>query len=140
MSEYRCSQCEQTYSFDEYRALERAPVDPDEEDPMEGQGFEKVCECGARFHTEKWQLVETVDAAGEEIRVSTVALSIPHGPNHNQWYETCLFHDTGSRVTARYETQSKAEVGHEETVEKLETGAFGFEPTGRRLVLEADDE
>lgn len=140
MTEYRCSQCGVTYSPDEYDDLDRVPVNPDEDDPMQGQGYERVCECGARFHSDKWQLVDEVDIGDEAIRVSTVALLIPHGPHHDQWFETCLFHDTGNRITDRYETQDEAEGGHRETVERLEAGAFSFEPAGRQIVMEGDDD
>lgn len=141
MGEYRCPRCGEIYTRSEYNQLDRQPVDSSEDDPREGQGYEKVCsECGARFHSDKWQLLETVDTGEEEIRVSTVALTIPHGPSYDQWFETCLFHDYGSQVTDRYPTQSDAEEGHEKTIELLKQGAFRIEPTGKRLVLEDVDD
>lgn len=140
MSEYRCSQCGTTYTFDEYQQLDSVPLNDEADDPLQEGGFEHVCEeCGAEFHSDKWQLKETVDVDGEEILVSTVALLIPHGLNHDQWFETCIFHDTGSRVTDRYETQEKAEDGHQDRIEQLEAGEFEFRPTGRQIEMGADD-
>jgi len=115
-------------------ALESVPVNPDDEDPMKGSGYESVCrECGARFHTDKWNLREAVETPDGEITVSTVALLIPHGPEHRQWFETCLFHDGGSRVTDRYHTQDEAGEGHAERVEQLESGDYRFVPTGKQI-------
>ena len=131
MSEYRCSQCGTRYSFDEYRDLETIPRS--EGEPK--YGVEAVCECGARFHSDRWRLVDGVEHDGEELRVSTVALSIGHGPNHDQWFETCVFHDSGSRIVDRYHTQDAAEDGHSDVVDRLEDGAFEFEETGQRLVM-----
>lgn len=136
MSEYRCSQCGATYLFDEYNSLDKVPVDPDDPDPMNGQGYERVCECGARMHSDKWSLRETIDTDDGEIAVSTVALIIPHGLNHDQWYETCLFHDGGSRVTDRYHTQDEAEDGHDHRVEQVRSGEYRFVPTGQQIQME----
>lgn len=136
MSEYRCSQCKATYSFAEYTTLKTASRVTD--DPDDEYGVERVCECGAKFHSDKWQTVTELTAGGEDFRVSTVALTIPHGLNHDQWYETCVFHDYGSRVTDRYETEEEAETGHDRRVTSIEEGTVHFEPAGKQLVL--DDE
>lgn len=136
MSEYMCSQCGKKYGRREYDALERVPIDPDEDDPMNGRGYEKVCgECGSTFHTDKWSLRETVERDGEEITVSTVGLLIPHGRNHDQWFETGLFHDSGSQIVDRYGSKEGAKEGHKRILERVENGEYNFKPTGKRLVL-----
>lgn len=131
MSEYRCSQCGERYTHNEHMALESVKVEGP--DPTKDYGKETVCECGARFHSDKWRLFEELEIGGEEFEVSTVALTIPHGPNHNQWFETCVFHSGGSKVTDRYETQEEAEAGHEKRVEQLKESDFGFKPTGKQI-------
>lgn len=140
MSEYRCSQCKTVYSRYEYDQLDRVPLNPDADNPEQKGGYEKVCECGARFHSDKWQIRSDfeIDTFGE-FYVSTVALSIPHGLNHNQWYESLIGHKHGNHVERRYETQDEAEAGHEELVDKLKAEEFGFEAIQWRLVIEDDE-
>lgn len=136
MSEYRCSQCGTTYSHTEYMALKNVPLNPDDEDPKHGSGYESVCdECGSRIHSEKWSLRETVDTDDGEITISTVALLIPHGLNHDQWFETCIFHQFGDYISDRYHTQEEAEAGHERRVGQIEAGDYRFVPTGKQIQL-----
>lgn len=71
-----------------------------------------------------WQVVDTVESENGEYEVSTVELMIPHGPNRNQNYETCIFWSDGSYVISRYHTQDEAEDGHERIVSRMEDGAF----------------
>lgn len=125
MSEYQCSSCGAEYSFNEYKALDRTPVDPDEEDPMEGQGYVAVCECGHRFHLDDWQEIDEVTHGDREFTVSTVHLGLNHGHGgRDLWYETLVGWDSGNYITDRYTTQEEAEEGHAETVEKIKTGAY----------------
>ena len=136
MIEYRCGKCKRGYSSSQYRELDRQPLNPDDDDPMKGSGYEAVCECGAGFHSDKWSLRETIDTKHGEIIVSTVALTIGHGPNHNHWYETCLFHTGGSRVVDRYTVQPDAEEGHSDYVTAVEEGYFTMKPTGQQIELD----
>jgi hypothetical protein len=117
-------------------ALDRQPLNPDDDNPKKGSGYETVCECGAGFHSDKWNLRETVDTDDGEVEVSTVSLLIPHGLNHDDWFETCLFGVGGSRVVRRYETQEEAEDGHEEVIEQLDAGAYTVETTTTGISLE----
>ena len=113
MIEYRCSQCKTVFNSREYRQLDTVSRVTD--DPTDEYGVETVCsECGARFHSDKWHLDQTVEVQGRDIRVSTVALPIPHGfEGPNLWYETCIFLDrTTNRVVERYETEVEAAHGH----------------------------
>lgn len=134
MTEYRCSQCGQKYSHNKYMALDSVSRVTD--DPNDKYGVETVCECGERFHSDKWTIVDEIEVVDEEFEVSTVALTIPHGMNRDQWYETCIFFDGGSRVTDRYTTQEEAEEGHRERIQALENDHFEFVPTGRSLEFE----
>lgn len=138
MIQYRCSQCKTTYNRREYDALDHVQVIEDEDDPtgIGGHGYERVCECGARFHSDKWQLLDEVTVDGETFHISTVGLLIPHGTNHDQWYETLVSHDTGNTITDRYETEDEARAGHERVLERLRIREFTFETTGRRLTME----
>lgn len=133
MPEYKCDQCDREYRSDEYMALDRVPVDPD--DPERRQGYHKVCECGAEFYADNWGRVDVVDTGDEEIKVSTTFLILNHGHgDEDLWYETLA----RGEVERRYETREEAEAGHEEIVRKLQNGEFHFEPTGKRLVVDEE--
>lgn len=117
MIEYHCSQCDTKYSRDEYRQLETVSRVTD--DPTDQYGVETVCECGSRFFSDKWNMVDEVKKDSGSVKISTVALIIPHGLNQDQLYETCLFTDSESRVTMRYLTEDEAEEGHNKRVEYI---------------------
>lgn len=141
MTTYRCSQCDTKYSHDEYIALDRVPVNPDEDNPKKGSGYETVCECGAKFHSDRWQLQNDVEFDGEEFTVSTVALLIPHGLNHGDWFETLVRHPHGSEVVRRYQTQDEAEEGHQDILNSLYDGKFEYRQTVSGIdIVEGDDE
>lgn len=74
--------------------------------------------------TDQWQTVETVESNGHSVDISTVELVIPHGPKHNQDYETCVFWESGSYVLERYEDKDTAQERHTEIVEKVSNGEF----------------
>jgi len=127
MSEYRCSQCKETYSHNQYRDLEKTSKVTD--DPNDQYGVETVCECGERFHSDKWRLFDEFECYGEEFEVSTVALTIPHGLNHDEWYETLVRFDGGETIVERYNSEQEAEDGHERIIRLLKEGEFEFQTT-----------
>jgi hypothetical protein len=116
----KCDQCETEYSSDEYTALDETLAVKDDTIPNPQHGYHKVCKCGAEFWVDRYQRTDTVEHDGDEYHVSTVFLTIPHGPNHDQWYET-LAHNS---VVRRYETEEEADAGHEEICEKIRSGDF----------------
>ena len=137
MSEYRCPQCGEVYVHKTYMAMEKTPVNPEDENPKKGSGYESVCEqCGAKFHSDKWRLHNSVETDDGTVTVSTVSLLVPHGPNHDNWFETCLSGVGGSRVVQRYETEDEAENGHKAVIEKLERGDYTVETTVSGISLE----
>lgn len=133
MPDHRCSQCGREYSTEEYLNLEKSSRVTD--DPNDQYGVESVCECGAKFHSDKWRLVNDVEVGDKTFTVSTVALTIPHGTDRDQWYETMVF-GTEWGPQRRYTAQEEAERGHEEVVGKLRSREFHFETVAERLVLD----
>lgn len=130
MSEYMCGDCGTLYSFREHLHLEKVPVDPDEENPVEGKGYVAQCDCGYRFHKDSWQVITAIEKDETEFDVSTTFLDLNHGFDGEQlWYETCVFWDTGSRVIKRYASQESAENGHQEIVTAIENGNYRWEPS-----------
>lgn len=142
MSEYKCSNCGQEYTFEEHSQLDRVPVDPEEPDPMQGKGYVRVCECGNRFHLDDWGTSTEVTDEDHEFRVSTVFLNLNHGTDAQpMWYETCVFWDDGSYVLDRYGTKEEAEEGHERVVNALREGRYTFQSENfvGLKILEASD-
>jgi hypothetical protein len=58
------------------------------------------------------------DQVGEQ-RVSTVFLTVPHGPDGREHFETMVFGPDEDRIVARYETLDEAKRGHDRTVARL---------------------
>jgi len=77
----------------------------------------------------RWQLVERAGQT-DQLEISTVELSIPHGPEANLHYETAAFFDGGSRVLERYPTKDAAKLGHKKLVDAA---------NGDGLQLEVDE-
>ena len=80
-----------------------------------------------RFHSDKWRLFEELECYGEEFEISTVALTIPHGMNRDQWYETLVRFPGGESIIERYSTENKAVEGHKKIIESLKEGEFEFQ-------------
>lgn len=136
---YECSQCETRFTPEEYQGLERQPVNPEEQDPVRGQGFEKVCpECGAGIHSEKWSTSDTIQTDDGEFTVTTFGLVHGHGLDYDQFYETVIHHPWGDHIAGRSPTKDEAKADHEEYVKQIRAGRYHTEPSGYRLVLEDD--
>jgi len=131
------------YSQEEFSSLDTISMVTD--DPDDKYGFDTVCECGSKFHSDKWHIVEKVETSEGEIEVSTVALSVAHGWKSDLWYETCVFIEGGSRVVDsfsrvvdRYMTEDEAIHGHAEYMEKIENGEFSLSHTEYGISIEFD--
>lgn len=125
MIEYRCSQCKRKYGRYEYLELDKASRVTD--DPDDEYGVESICECGNRFHSDKWQLWDDIEVEDEEMSVSTVALTIPHGLDHEQWYESLVIYEEGNHIFDRYSTEKEAQKGHERIVKAINDENFYFD-------------
>jgi len=125
MSDYYCHSCERKYNFNEYSNLEE--VSRVTEDPNDKYGIEKVCECGKKFHSDRWSNREEIETPDGDMTVSTVNLTIAHGPNRNQLYETCVFHEYGNNVVDRYSTKMEARNGHEKYIELVKDEEYRLE-------------
>lgn len=128
-----CGKCGKKYSPEEYFKLKVIPV---------GDAVTPVCECGYRFHVDRWCLRETVeietDLGSIKVKVSTVYLEYPHPGG---LYETMIFPTSDDKTVKcyqmwRYETKEEAEKGHKKIVELLKKGRFSIIPTEYELVLE----
>jgi len=70
-----------------------------------------------------------VETSNVEMVIQTVELSIPHGPERNQNYETLA----NGQVVDRYETEQQAREGHSGYVGKAELGMFKRVPVAHTI-------
>jgi len=67
---------------------------------------------------------EVVTHDGGEFNVSTVRLPIPHGPEHEQHYETLVSGPKGGEYMERYKTVDAARNGHKAICEAIRNGQY----------------
>lgn len=127
-SRWQCSKCWRIYTFEQFMALPSVWID----EKRKGAGKEPVCECGARFHTERWYIETLVDS---RYLIHTVHLQLAHpeGESKINWFETMILDKEakstleGSRgrqgnwlpFQVRYETLEQAKVGHAFAVKNI---------------------
>lgn len=132
----RCSNCKTVYRGDEYDQLDKVPIDPDEDNPMKGVGYERVCECGAGFSTDGWYRRDELETEHNDMVVFTTSLYIPHGPEYDKWYETRVSHYHGTTIIDRDETEADAIETHEDTVQTIRDGEYFLESIASTIHLE----
>lgn len=136
MIRYQCTQCDKKFTSAEYDALERQQLYPEQDDPYNQGGFEKVCDaCGAGMHSDKWHLVDTAVIDEEQLTVSTVGLTISHGLDDDLWFETMIRHPYGSKIIERYHSKIEAREGHSRILSTVRDGEFQWVSTGRQIEL-----
>jgi hypothetical protein len=72
----------------------------------------------------------------DSFRVETYELSVGHGPERNQHYETLV----DGVVKERYEGEQEAKDGHEHIKEMLKNGNYERECISYQLILGDNDE
>ena len=142
ISEWRCGNCRKIYSFDEFLKLNRAKMVESDTDPKEQHGYTPVCECGYRFHLDKWRLYDHVkiktDKEDIDAIISTVDLELNPGyvEGKNLWYGTVIFpggfgDDSLEWLKCyyedRYETKEEAIKGHNRVMNFLKEGKYKIE-------------
>lgn len=115
--EWRCGWCGRKYTTDEMLNLDKAFAKKNNPD----YGFVSICECGKRFHTDKWKLVNKwrlfpniiKSLTYPTLRLSTVDLHLNHFGNY---YETMLFFDDKIIKIGKWKinfTKQKCEVNYQ---------------------------
>lgn len=142
ISEWRCGNCGKIYSFYQFIKLNKVKMVESDTDPKEQHGYTPVCECGYRFHLDKWRLYDNVkiktDKEDIDTIVSTVDLELNHGyeEGENLWYGTMIFPggfgDDGLEwpkcyYENNYETKEEAIKGHNRIVNLLKEGKYKIE-------------
>ena len=142
MSEWKCGKCGKIYTFDEFLRLKKVKVVESDTNPSEEHGFAGVCDCGYRFHLDKWRLHDKVkiktDKGYVNVMVSTVDLELNHdfGEGKNIWYETMIFPGgfgddelewLRCSYVNNYETKEEAIKDHDRIINLLKDGQYKIE-------------
>lgn len=142
MSEWKCGKCGKIYTFDEFLKLKKVKAVESDTNPSKEHGFTGVCDCGYRFHVDKWRLHDKVkiktDKGYVNIQVSTVDLELNNGfgEGDNIWYETMVFPggfgDDGLEwlicsYVNNYETKEDALRDHDRILNLLKEGKYKIE-------------
>lgn len=97
MSEWKCGKCGKIYTLDELLKLKQIKTVESDTNPSEEHGFTSMCDCGYRFHLDRWRLNDDVEIKTDEgyisVTISTIDLELNHGfgEGENIWYETMVF-------------------------------------------------
>ena len=142
MSKWKCGKCGKIYTFEEFIRLKKIKAIENDTDPDNEYGFVGMCDCGYRFHLDKWRLHDNVEIKTDKgyvnITVSTVDLELNHGfkEGDNIWYETMVFpggfgDDKLEWIKCgyinRYETKEEAIKDHDRIMNLLKERKYKIE-------------
>lgn len=140
--EWKCGKCGRMYTFEEFLQLKKVKAVESDIDPYKEHGFVAVCDCGYRFHIDKWRLHDDVNIKINKeyinVIVSTVDLELNHGypRGKNLWYETMILpgglgennlEHIKCYYTKRYETKEEAIEDHNRIINLLKEGNYKIE-------------
>ncbi len=139
MSEWKCGKCGKIYSLKELINLPKVKAVETDIDPSREHGFLPMCDCGYRFHLDKWRLQDDVQInIGEKdinINISTIDLEFNSGlyEEDEVWYETMIFpgglgdkklEDIECSYVNNYKTKEEAIEDHNRIVRLLKEGKY----------------
>ena len=142
MSEWKCGKCEKIYTFDEFLKLKKVKAVESDTNPSKEHGFTGVCDCGYRFHLDRWRLNDDVkiktDKGYINTTISTIDLELNNGfeEGENIWYESMVFpgglgDDMLEWIECyyvnNYETREEAIKDHDRIVNLLREGKYKIE-------------
>lgn len=145
MSEWKCGKCGRIYSLEEFIELKNVKAVESDTNPSNEHGFVGVCDCGYRFHLDRWKLYDDVeiktDKGNIKVTVSTIDLELNHGfgEGENIWYEMMIFPGglgddrlewLECSYTNRYETKEDSIKDHDRIVNLLKEGKYRIEDLG----------
>ncbi len=142
MSEWKCGKCGKIYTFDEFIRLKKIRAVESDINPSKEHGFVGVCDCGYRFHLDRWRLNDYIDIKTDKgsinVTVSTIDLELNEGLKEGEyiWYETMIFPGglgeeklewLECSYENRYETKDEAIKDHNRIVNLLKEGKYNIE-------------
>lgn len=144
MSEWKCGDCGKEYSFEDFMKLNKTKAVDTDTNPKKQHGYVGVCECGYRFHRDKWMLKSEVrfklnliqEVVGE---LSTVFLDLNH---FGYWYETMIFirGKYQCHFHRRYVTRAEARAGHNKILRKIINQQFTVDKEKKEISISEDGE
>lgn len=141
MSEWKCGNCGKVYNSLELVSLKKIKMVESDINPKVEHGYTPVCECGYRFHLDRWRIDNHVKIKinGEysESMISTIFLEYNYGKildEKDEYYETALLwsinidKDSKSiQVIERYDTKENAIEGHNKILDLINNRKYKVE-------------
>ena len=140
MSEWKCGNCGKIYNFDEFISLKSIKMVESDIDPRKQHGYTPVCECGYRFHLDRWRKDDniTIQHNGEKLKllVSSIFLEMNNkmlDDEKDEYYETAILwlnnDDTvkNIEIIERYGTKEEAIENHNRILNLLKDGKYKIE-------------
>ena len=139
MSEWKCGNCEKVYNFDDFISLKTIKMVESDTDPGEQHGYTPVCECGYRFHLDRWRKDDNIkikfDGEELELLVSSIFLEMNDKmfDEKDEYYETAiLWYNKDNTVKnieiiKRYETKEDAIENHNRILNLIKDGKYKIE-------------
>lgn len=138
-SEWKCGNCNKIYSIDDFLTLENVKLVESDTNPKEQHGYTPACECGYRFHLDRWLLHDSIKikigTEDRDVLVSSAYLELNHGWWFDKylWYETMIFIEDEEgkdqiicNYQDRYETKEEAINDHNRIVNLLKEGMYNI--------------
>lgn len=135
MSEWKCGNCEKVYNVNDFLSLKKIKLVESDTDPGKQHGYTPVCECGYRFHIDRWRKDDSVKIRnGEELEllVSSIFLEVNHKSfdDKDEFYETAiLWHRIDGtikniEIIERYGTKDEAIENHNRILNLINDGKY----------------
>lgn len=150
MSEWKCGNCGKIYNVYELLSLKKIKlVEADDDDIHPIHGFTSVCDCGYRFHIDRWRIDDRikviVDDKESELIISSIFLELNAKilGEEDEYYETAILWLDNSEegiknieVMQQYDTKENAILGHNKLVKTIKDGKYKVE---KEIVFENEE-
>ena len=134
MLEWKCGNCGKVYNFDDFISLKTIKLVESDTDPRKQHGYTPVCECGYRFHIDRWRKDDSIKIKYNEedldLLVSSIFLEMNHKTfdEKDEYYETAIlwFNKDNTikniEIIKRYGTKEDAIENHSRIVNLIKDG------------------
>ena len=136
MSEWKCGNCGKVYNIEDFISLKHIKAVESDIDPGKQHGYIPVCECGYRFHLDRWRKDDdikiNVDGEELELTISSIFLELNHKifDDKDEFYETAIlrFNDDdtikNAQIIERYGTKEEAIENHNRILNLINDGKY----------------
>lgn len=140
MSEWKCGNCEKVYDTYELISLKKIKLVESDTNPSEQHGYTAICDCGYRFHIDRWRIDNHIkikmDEEESESIISTIFLELNHKMlnEEDEFYETAILWPNkidgkigNIEIIGRYDTKENAIGGHNKILDMINDGKYKVE-------------